>query len=227
MKNRITCKPMTALAVMVLCSQIGPVLRAQNSNSAPASAGATIPASPSETRPVKLSSDVAEILKLGRAHVSDEIIIAFIRNSHATYLLNASELLYLRQQGVSDPVLTAMLNARQNVAATAAQAAPTAGSANSSPQPVPVPAQPAPAYDASVYAQPSPTYVYPAPSYYDYYDYYGYWPYYWGYPAWSFGFGYYGGGYYGGRYGGYRGGAYGGGFHGGGGGFHGGGGGHR
>jgi uncharacterized membrane protein YgcG len=209
------------LGVMVLCSQIGPVLWAQNSNPASSNAVAAAPASTSETRPVQLSPDAAEILKLGRAHLSDEVIIAFIRNSARIYPLSASEIIYLRGQGVSDQVVTAMLNSRQNAAATAAQATPhpaptgpTADWANSSPQPAPATAQYAPTYveTAPVYAQPSPVYAYPAP----YYGYYDYWPYYWGYPALSFSFGF-GGGHYGGYHGG--------GFHGGG--FHGGGGGHR
>ena len=216
--------------VIVLCSQTAPVLLAQNSSPAPASAEAAAPASVSETRTVQLSSGVPEILKLGRAHVGDEVIIAFIMNSGRIYHLSASEILYLREQGVSDQVLTAMLSAGQNVAATSAQAAPqpvaqpalqsaptgpTAVWANSSPQPAPAATQFAPAYveaAAPVYAQPSPVYAYPAPSY----EYYDSWPYYWGYPSLSFGFGF-GRGYYGGYHGG--------GFHGGG--YHGGGGGHR
>jgi len=139
---------MLVVGVMVLCSQIAPVLRAQNSNPAPASAEAAAPASASETHPVQLSPGVPEILKLGRAHVGDEIIIAFIRNSGRTYHLSVSEILYLREQGVSDQVVTAMLSAGQNVAATAAQAVP----------------QPAPAYveTVPVYTQPSPVYDYPA-----------------------------------------------------------------
>ena len=217
-----------ALAVIVLCSQTAPVLLAQNSSPAPASAEAAAPASVSETRTVQLSSGVPEILKLGRAHVGDEVIIAFIMNSGRIYHLSASEILYLREQGVSDQVLTAMLSAGQNVAATSAQAAPqpvaqpalqpaptgpTAVWANSSPQPAPAATQFAPAYveaAAPVYAQPSPVYAYPAP----YYGYYDSWPYYWGYPSVSFGFGFGGG-----HYGGYHGGGYhGGGYHGGGGG---------
>jgi hypothetical protein len=216
MKSRIFSEPRMALVVIVLCSQIAPVLLAQNSNSTPASAEAAAPASASETRPVQLSYGVPDILKLGRAHVSDEAITAFISNSGRIYHLSVSEILYLREQGVSDQVLTAMLNSRQNAAATAAQVAPqpaptgpTADWVNSSPQPAPAAPQPAPTYVAAapVYTQPSPVYVYPAPSY----GYYDYWPYYWGYPGLSFSFGFGGG-----RYGGFRGG-----------GFHGGGGGHR
>ena len=118
---------------------------------------------------------------------------------------------------MSDQVLTAMLSARQNVAATAAQAAPQPIA-----QPAPAAPQFAPAYEAAapVYAQPAPVYAYPAPSY----GYYNSWPYYWGYPSLSLGFGF-GGGYY---YGGYRGGGYyGGGYYGGGGNHGGGGGGHH
>ncbi len=232
MKSRLLCKPRAALAVIVLCSQIAPVLLAQNATPAPASAEAAAPAA-SETRPVQLSPGVAEILKLGSAHVSDGTITAFISNSGRTYHLSVSEILYLREQGMSDQVLTAMLTAGQNVAAVAAQAAPqpmpqpvqqlapqpattgpTADWVNSSPQPAPAPTQYAPTYQAAapVYAQPAPVYTYPAP----YYGYYDSWPYYWGYPSVSFGFGFGGG-----HYGGYHGGGYhGGGYHGGGGGGH-------
>ena len=124
MKSRMSFRSMTALVVMVLCSQTAPVLLAQDSTPAPASAEAAAPASTSETRPVQLSPGVPEILKLGRAHVGDEAILAFISNSGRTYHLSVSEILYLREQGVSDQVVTAMLNARQNAAATTAQAAP-------------------------------------------------------------------------------------------------------
>jgi hypothetical protein len=224
MKNRISCKRVMALAVVALCSQIAPVLLAQDSTPAPASAEAASPSPASETRAVQLSSGVAEILKLGRAHVGDEVVIAFIRNSGRSYHLSASEILYLRAQGVSDQVVTAMLTAGQNVAATSAQpppqpapTQPPADWANSNPQYAPDATQPAPSYDAAapVYAQPSAGYAYPAPSY----GYYGYAPYYWGYPAFSLGFGF-GGGYYGGYYRrgyyGYHGGGYYGGYHGGG-----------
>jgi hypothetical protein len=232
-----------ALAVVTLCSQIASVLLAQDSTPAPASIEAASPAPASETRPVQLSSGVAEILKLGRAQVGDEVIIAFVRNSGKSYHLSVSEILYLRAQGVSDQVVTAMLSAGQNVVANSAQPPPEPAPtqpptdwANSSPQPPPAAPQfapqPAPTYDAaaSVYGQPGPVYAYPAQSYGDY----GYSPYYWGYPAFSLGIGF-GGGYYGGYYGrgyyGYRGGGYYGGYHGGGyhggGYYHGGGGGHR
>ena len=188
----------------------------------PASAEAAAPTPASVTRTVQLSSGVPEILKLRRGLVGDDVLIAFVMNSGQMYHLSASEILYLREQGVSDPVLTAMLSAGQNGAATAAQAAPqpaaqpaptglTSDWANGTPQPAPAAPQFAPAYDgaAPVYAQPSTVYAYPAPSY----GYYDSWPWYWGYPGLSRGFGFGGGYYYGGCHGG-------GGYHGGGGGHH-------
>src|ERR1035438_3158683 len=101
MKSRILCKPRMAFAVIVLCSQTAPVLLAQNSSPAPASAEAAAPASASVTRTVQLSSGVPEILKLRRGNVGDDVIIAFIMNSGQMYHLSASEILYLREQGVS------------------------------------------------------------------------------------------------------------------------------
>ena len=235
MKSRSSYKWMMVLVVMVLCSQIAPVLLAQDS-ARPSPAPRRLPPRPL-AKPARFSCHPTwpEMLKLGRAHVGDEIIIAFIRNSGRTYHLSVSEILYLREQGVSDQAVIAMLSTGQNVAAASAQAAPqpaaqpaptapTSDWANSSLQPAPAANQYAPAYEAAapVYAQPSPVYAYPAPSY----GYYDSWPYYWGYPTLSLGFGF-GGGYY---YGGYHGGGYyGGGYHGGyyGGGYHGGGGGHH
>jgi hypothetical protein len=105
MNSVMPSKLIATVAVMVLCSQVAPVLRAQDSNSAPASAEAAAPASASETRPLQLSPGVPDILKLGRAHVGDEAILAFISNSGRTYHLSVSEILYLREQGVSDQVV--------------------------------------------------------------------------------------------------------------------------
>jgi hypothetical protein len=210
MKNRFSSRPLTALAIMAMCGQIAPVLVAQDATPASTNAGVAVAAPVSEARPVQLSSGAAEILKLRRAKLSDEVITAFVKNSGRTYTLSTSEILYLHEQGVPDPVVTAMLDQRQNVVATAAQTAPStiqSGSAH--------------VEAAPVYVQPSPVYVYSSPgySYYDY-GYYDSWPYYggyWGYPAWSFSFGYWGGHSGGFHGGGYHGGGYPGGGHSGGG----------
>ena len=105
MKSRMSFRLMMALVVMGLCSQIAPVLLAQDSAPAPASA--------SETRPVQLSPGVPDILKLVSAQVSDGTITAFINNSGRTYHLSVSEILYLREQGMSEQVLTSMLRSEE------------------------------------------------------------------------------------------------------------------
>ena len=178
-------------------------LAAQDSN---ASTPATTPnAAASPAAPVQLSYTAAEVLKLTRAKVGDDATIAFIQNSRSGYGLDASAIIYLKNEGMSDRVITAMLNEEQNVKAAAAP-----------------PASYVAANNAPEYAQPSTAYVQPAPAstsyvipdaaaypdYYPYYPYYAYdpWYYWWySYPAVSFSLGYGNGyyprtGYYGGGY---------------------------
>jgi hypothetical protein len=176
-----------------------------------------------------LSYGVPEVLQMSRANVGDSVIINYIQNSGNNYGLNATQIIYLRQQGVSDAVLNTMLNQRTQSAQIAAATAPPPdnATANSTQPTTAAPAQPAVAYvpattASTVYVVPdTQTYNYNAwlnsRPYYPYYPYYGYYPayypYYYGGPtiALSFGFGfgsYYGGGYHnhGGYYGGWHGG---------------------
>jgi hypothetical protein len=169
---------------------------------------AVAPSVSSQTAP-QLSYGVPQVLQLAQAKVSDDIIVTYIHNSGTVYGLDASQIVYLRQQGVSDRVVTAMLNQRNNVPASADQSG------------TPVPAQ-----TSTAVAQPTVSYVQTIPSSSVYvipdtqtynYDAYYYQPYYYPYYGWpypgvslSFGFGgRFGGGFHGG---GFRGGS----FHGGG-----------
>ncbi len=161
----------------------------------------------------QLSYSASEILKLAQAKVGEDTIIAYIKASRSGYTLSAAQILYLRQQGASDTVITTMLNQPKpeiNMAGAPALAAPA--------QPVAAPYTPPAAapQTSTVVVPPSVTYVQSAPPAYSYYypsDYYypayGYSGYYgWPIPgvALSFGFG--------GRFGGgFRGGGFG--FHGG------------
>jgi hypothetical protein len=169
------------------------------------------PAPAAQAAPVRLSYGVADVVKLAKAHVSEDTILAYVGNSGTAYNLSVNEILFLKEQGVSDRVLAAMLDQRNRLAAAAAQnaqAAPAPPPANypdaGAPQYAPAAAQPGPyaqdpaaaAPASSVYVIPgaSPSYVYPG----DYSSYsYGY-PYYGGYGGY--------GGYHGG-YGGYHGGS--------------------
>ena len=187
--------------------------------------------SAAQTAPVQLSYGVSQIIQLSKAKVSEDTIVNYIRNSGSSYGMDASQIVYLKQQGVSDAVLNTMLNQPRQVAQAAPQPAyPTASSTAT------VVAQPAVTYvqTAPAYVPSSTVYVIPDTQTYRYYNNYyqpsyGYYPYYggWGYPAVSFSFGF-GGGNRGGYYHGGWGGGWGGGYRGGGGGgFHGGGGWHR
>ena len=207
---------------------------AQDSTSA-----AVQPAAASQPVP-QLSYGVPQVLQLEQAKVSDGVIVNYIQNSGTIYSLKADEIVYLKQQGVSDNVLNAMLNQRSRLTGSAPPAAPIASSTVASDQ-VPAPAAPATTYvqtapPATVYVIPdTQTYLYDTYYYsaYPYYSYPYYGGYYYGWPAVSLSFGWgghYGGGYHGGGEirgggGGLRGG--GGGIRGGGGGFRGGGGGRR
>jgi uncharacterized membrane protein YgcG len=190
----------------------------------------------------QLSYGVPQVLQLVHARVSDGIIVSFIQNSGTIYSLNAGEIVYLKQQGMSDPVLNAMLAQRSRLTGSTEPATTTASSTTASTQtytPAPQPAvtyvETTPAYvpSSTVYVIPdTQTYQYDAwyyggYPYYSYRPYSGYYGYYGSYPALSFSFGWggnYGGGYHGGYNGGWHGGS-GGGWYGGGGGFRGGGGG--
>ena len=148
----------------------------------------------------KLPYGVEDVLKLSRAQVSEDVVLNFIQNSGTIYNLSPTDIIYLKNEGVSDRVVAAMLDQRRKVPEAAAQTSTTAASAPASPTPAPATtaadAQPAP-----VYAQPAPepapstvyTIPYPAASaaYYGAYTpYYGYsWPYY-GY-SWPYARGYY------------------------------------
>ena len=151
-----------------------------------------------------LAYGVPQILKLSQAKVTDDVIIAYIHNSGSSYGLDADQIIYLRQQGISDKVLTTML-AQPRPASVPAPAAPVP--VNSYPAQTPVAyAQPAPAYAQSVPA--SSVYVMPNNQIYYSSGYYAYYPYYYPY-SWYGGYhggGYYRGGYCGGNYNGYHGG---------------------
>jgi hypothetical protein len=158
----------------------------------------------------QLSYGAQQILQLAQAKVGDDTIIAYIKNSGNSYGLSADQIIYLRHQGISDAVITTMLNQpRPGVVV----ATPT------TPAPQPVAASTATTGSASTITMasgstatvaPTVTYVQTAPAPTYYYQPYYYPAYAW-YPPVSFSFG------WGGGWGGWHGGGWhGGGWHGGG-----------
>ncbi len=143
-----------------------------------------------------LSFAANEVLKLSRAKVGDETIVAYVKQASSAYELNAEDIVYLRGEGVTDRVVSAMLTARPEVAAAPAPAAPAlAASVGTAPTPgqTAYPGGAAPAatttttivQPAVTYVQPSPTVVYTSPVVTEYYGgpyYYGY-----GYPYSGYG----------------------------------------
>lgn len=71
------------------------------------------------------SPAVQEVVKLTKAHMGDDVILAYIHNSGASYNLSADDILYLNSQGVSQPVISALLQAKGTAAP-----APNAPAAN-------------------------------------------------------------------------------------------------
>jgi hypothetical protein len=185
---------------------------------------ATYPASSAAVAAPQLPYGVAPILQLSQAKVNDDTVITYIKNSGNSYGLNADQIIYLQQQGVTSAVINAMLNQPKAgvLAATPAASAPPVSAAQQTTVPAEAPVtyvqqQPAtvvyyssatPAYYYQPYCYPNYSYsgYYGSPFRYSYYPGYG-----WG-PNVSVSFGWGGGGWHGG---GFNGGGFHGGFHGG------------
>jgi hypothetical protein len=219
---------LTIAAVTATCLFARDVMAQNGSSEAATISNVAQTAAPPGGAP-QLSYGVPQVLQLSQAKIGDSTIVAYIQNTGTIYSLNASEIVYLKQQGVSDAVLTTMLNQRQRVTHTAVQTAPQVTSAATASQPVSAETSTAVVQPTATYVQTVPSssvYVIPDTQTYNYDAYYYrpyYYPYYggWYYPPVTFSFGF-GGGYHGGYYRGGWGGGYRGGYSGGyrGGGFH-------
>lgn len=133
------------------------------------------PAQTDPVLPVDLSPGVAQVAKLVQAHVTDDVILSYIRNSTVPYRPTADEIVYLNDLGVSQAVLTELINRGKSAwePAEAPEVAqnPLPGSvtdAAESPAPAPAPATTDPAAPTySVNAEqpvPAPTEAPPAPA---------------------------------------------------------------
>jgi hypothetical protein len=199
MKTRIwqMIRPM-ATAGVLLSMTVGAAAQTTSTDAATETAGSSVSAAPA------LAPGVEDVVKLAQAQVGDRLILSYVESSPTVYSLDANQVVYLRNAGVSEAVVTAMLDkgkkysdqAAANTAAnTVAQSPATYAAPAQVAYPIVADAQPAQVEAQPVYVEP------PAPSVSVYvipysattYD-YGYYPY-----------GYYGGGviysYYGGHYG--------------------------
>ncbi len=100
-------------------AQTEPVAEAESdiSDNSPVTNAVPLKAAPVAI-PENLSPGLAEIIKLAQSNVSEEVLLAYIGNSTFAFNPSAEEILYLTDLGVSDAVITALVNrGKFNVAA--------------------------------------------------------------------------------------------------------------
>jgi hypothetical protein len=69
------------------------------------------PAAPSpEAVPANFSPAVGEAVKLAQSGVGEDVVAAYVKNTQAPYNLSANDIIALRNAGISEPIVTAMLN---------------------------------------------------------------------------------------------------------------------
>src|SRR5690349_19602918 len=108
-------------------------IQAQSSAETPNATG-TVPAP-------EVSPGAAEVIKMAESGTSEDILLAYVQNSTATFDLSADQILYLRDIGLSSPLISAMLN-RDTVLKTQSQ---SYGETPDQPAPASVPVEaPAP-----------------------------------------------------------------------------------
>jgi hypothetical protein len=228
MKTRLTfCSVILGVWTAVSCSPVvlgaveepNPPSREGRKTAAlnPTSSAATTAQITEKFKAAQVSPAIKEIVRMSEAGMDTAVIQAYVENSSTSYNLRAEEIIYLREHGIHNSIITALIQRgaqpRESTtpaqANAPAQAAPPAASNSSSAQPtvtyVAPPANPAYAYSPS-YTYNSPSVIVVPYSGYNYYSrpYFGF-----GYglsscgPYGYGGFGYGGYGYYGG-YGGYH-----------------------
>lgn len=191
----------TRLLLVALCgilAGLNPLsARAQTANTRPtAETESTAPVTMAKTnrnaadKPDKLSWGLDEIVKLSKAKVDESVILAFIENSETSYKPTAQDIIQLREQGVSSPVITALMRHGEGLRQTARESQKQVQAE----QAMAVAAAPSPAttvYQASAtYADPVSTVtVIGYPRYYSYPSYrYGYYEPSYYYPRYSYGY---------------------------------------
>lgn len=106
------------------------------------------------TLPSDLSPGLADVIKLVEAKVGDEVVLNYIKSSGVTYHPTAAEIVYLTDLGVSDAVISAILQpAQPGVAAAAPAPEPVAAPVEA---PAPVVEAPAPEPAPEPVAEPVP-----------------------------------------------------------------------
>jgi hypothetical protein len=184
MKKGISKSPLIVFLAVALSLLQG---FAQDTPATPStSAPTTVNVTAATAATVKLPYGVEDVLKMSRAQVSDDIIATYIQNTGTIYNLGPNDIVYLKDQGVSDRIVNTMLDQRRIANEVAAQAqqqqaaaqSPAPAAENNSPVTTPAYSDYQPATQMATQPAASSLYVipYPTPSY----PYYGR-PYYYSY----------------------------------------------
>lgn len=109
-----------------------------------------------QTAPADLSPDLQQVVRLSQQHLSDDVVINYIRNSGKTYHLSADDIIYLNRQGVSQTVIGVLQTGASASPATSAPSAPPPPSDSSAPVPPALDTAPAAPSATPAFAPPPP-----------------------------------------------------------------------
>lgn len=115
-------------------------------------------APPPANNPPAVSPSAAEVVKMAEAGTSDDVLLAYIKNSTSLYDLSADQILYLRDIGVSSPVISAMLGRDSELRSQPPTGAPVEAGPAAGPPPAAAP-EPMPESAAPPVQAPPPVYV--------------------------------------------------------------------
>ena len=161
MKTKSVAVIVSAMAVVALCllgACFPQTSRAQTDSApGPAPDGSVAPVAPDDSTAlppdIYPSSPLAQVIKLTQSGVSEDVIMAYVTNSGSTFNLDPDKIIYLKDIGAPDELVTAMMQRDQVLQAQMAasayqpppQPAPTTEAVATEPVPVETPVdQPAP-----------------------------------------------------------------------------------
>jgi hypothetical protein len=91
--------------------------------------------------PAHLSPGIAEVVKLAESGVGDEVLLAYIDKSNRSFNPTVEEIVYLKDLGLSEPVMASLVRQGNGNAPTTQAPAPAAAPENQNlPQQIPAPA---------------------------------------------------------------------------------------
>ena len=129
--------------------------------------------------PTTLSYGVGDVLKLSRARVNEDVILNYIQVSGTIYDLKPTEIVFLRNEGVSDHVVNAMLDSRKKIETTTSSPQTSSATQQNADDNNPGSGPYPPLYDPPIpdTAPPSTVYVIPYPAAQNAFYSSGYYPY--------------------------------------------------